>query len=113
MDRKVVEEELRKGWEAASQFRNLLNTQDQLTEKLERGECSNDQRRMECMKNYSNTMLNSFDNSISILKKIVHSVEMEAFSVGQITTNACPSKSRYIHLLFPSIFSFLFLHILN
>ncbi|XP_048498468.1 probable WRKY transcription factor 46 isoform X2 [Beta vulgaris subsp. vulgaris] len=87
MDKKVVEEELKKGWEASSQLRNLL-----LLPADQKSQYSNNERMRELMKNYSNTILNSFDNSISILKKFAKSMEMEA-SIGQ-KTNRCPPNSR-------------------
>lgn len=89
MDKKVVEEELKKGWEATSQLRNLL-----LLPADQKSQYSNNERMRELMKSYSNTILNSFDTSISILKKFAQSMEMEA-SIGQ-KTNRCPPNSRYI-----------------
>ncbi|XP_021758695.1 probable WRKY transcription factor 70 [Chenopodium quinoa] len=78
----VVKEELKKGWEATSQLRSLLSQPDQL---ISEGETSqfNDETKMVCMKNYSTAIVNSFDTSISILNKIVRSMEMDASFVQQ------------------------------
>ena len=73
----MVEEELKKGWKAASQLRSLLSQPDQLITEEEK------ETKMASMKNYSTDIINSFNTCISTIKKIVQSVEKGAKSVEQ------------------------------
>lgn len=88
MNKQVIEEELKRGWEATSQLRSLLDLPPE-----ERSQYINNEKMRELMQNYSNIIVNSFDTSISIIDKIAESRKLGA-SIDQ-TTNINPPNSRY------------------
>ncbi|XP_057529503.1 uncharacterized protein LOC130808074 [Amaranthus tricolor] len=101
-DKKVmVEKELKRGWEAATQLRSLIvDVPSQLQTFNQRSSSSdhnddqiliNDNKKMDCMKNFSNTVLYSLENSISIIKTMIQSMEIQASSSG-----SPPNNRRYI-----------------
>ena len=99
-DKKVmVEKELKRGWEAATQLRSLIvDVPSQLQTFNQRSSSSvhnddqiliTDNKKMDCMKNFSNTVLYSLENSISIIKTMIQSMEIQASSSGS------PPNNRY------------------
>ncbi|CAO2835829.1 unnamed protein product [Amaranthus hypochondriacus] len=94
----VVEQELKKGWEAATQLRSLIvpshqtfNQRSSSSDHDDHQILINDDQTMDCMKNYSNTVLHSLENSISIIKSMIQSMEIQASS-----STSSPNNRRYI-----------------
>ncbi|CAO2835833.1 unnamed protein product [Amaranthus hypochondriacus] len=105
--RDMMEEELKRGWEAATQLRSLildnnnvpisqLQTLFNQTSSSSSDPDHDDDQTMEIqVKNYSNTVLHSFQNSISIIKNMIQSMEiMQPSSAAQTSKLGSPPKNR-------------------
>ncbi|CAO2835831.1 unnamed protein product [Amaranthus hypochondriacus] len=100
--RYLMEEELKRGWEAATQLRSLILDNNvpilfnQTSSSSSSDHDHDDDQTMEIqVKNYSNTVLHSFQNSISIIKNMIQSMEItQPSSSAQTSKFGSPSKNR-------------------
>ncbi|XP_021758642.1 probable WRKY transcription factor 30 [Chenopodium quinoa] len=99
MDMKVLEEELKKGWEATSQLRSLLLFPPELecgnasSNRDYQNQSSQNDKILPFLESHYATIINSFDSSISILKQLSQSSKP---SICQKSKVGQKSRSRMI-----------------